>query len=181
MVARTKKHKFGITNNWFLLAPLVTFIVGLIIQSLFETYVLFYFESLSILLLIVLYIAQSRQYRAVFTAKKIRHQLYLLIISLIVPFVALSLGDYNGSKFYGTQVNGIKSDINGGLGFGLFLIAVFLYVFLLGNALYLKTKAHRTGYIQFSKFAYGVGYFFVAAMAWFIYSLEYSAHDPNSE
>lgn len=131
--------------------------------------------------LIYLYVMQARYLKALGAGKKVRNQLLILPIALILPCLGASFGDLRGASFYSVASDGIGSDIGAGLVIGGIIALLYLYVLAIGNALYIKTGGKSKGLRITGKIFYGLGYLIIAVITWALYGIIYSLHDPNTE
>jgi len=182
MTKQVGNNAFDSTYNWLLLVPLLVILLGVIIAHTRDSSILGYGEQLlSGLPLFIVYRAQFKYFRLFYPGKKLARQLYLSLIALFVPPLTLLAGDMIGSSNFNTPSNGLKEDLLGGFIAGGILAAIFVYMFLVGNVIFIKTGGKNNALRIFGKVVYVFGWLIVTALAWVIYSVTYSLHDPSTE
>jgi hypothetical protein len=135
----------------------------------------------SLILLIVVYWAQIKYCHYFLPSKKFRTQFLLFGAAVVLPVIAIFIGDYGGSAHFADEPNGAGQDLLFGLLVGGVLLVSFFYAALLGNSIYIKTKGMSNGYQTLSRIIYGIAWFIIAGISYYAYALVYSLHDPSTE
>jgi hypothetical protein len=129
----------------------------------------------------VIYVAQIRYIRTHYPHKRFLAQLITPVATTVIVIGALIMGDVSGATAFNNSVHSISGDMLAGLAIGLSLSYVFSTICLIGNALYIATKATADWLKVIGWIFLVIAWLCVAIVTYFAYAIEYSSHDPSSE
>lgn len=131
--------------------------------------------------LLVLYYIQSDYIRQFYPQRKIKAQLALLFWVAILPALGLIIGELHGASHFNTPGESLVSSAVSGLVVSVFVGLFYLFIFITGNAVFIQSQGRLNESAVIIRFFYGVGYLALLVLAWFMYSVTYTFHDPNTE
>lgn len=179
------KQKYLARNNYLLLLPLLIFLLVALIYNLPDTTLTLIFISLALLtaisslVFIYAYIVQIQYIRTAYPGKRLIGQCILPPAALVIPTLAVILGDRRGIAAFGDGGSGsfVIAGIYIGLGFGF----MALWLMALGNMIYIKTGGKNTMLSMLGKIGHGVLWLIIAFISYVFYAFAFTARDPNTE
>jgi len=178
----TDAPKYKPVHVLLLLAPLIFTPIGAMIASSgrFGVPVCIAMSLFVFIDVLALFIGQIKYLRRTIWKQRLRYQLWLVLITLITPFLAIVVADYKGMHDYQTPLNGLGSD-SYGLAFGVGIAFIYAYGCVIANELYIKHNGRKTGGTIIGKILYWLAYLIIAVVSWIGYGITYSLHDPSTE
>jgi hypothetical protein len=136
---------------------------------------------LGILCLITGYIIQIIFIRKNFPIRSLLAQYLLLLGNIIVFSLVSAFADFNGYKNFNSGDQPGFGDLLIGIILGAIVGSVFIYVFAIGNYLYIKRGSYSHKLKNVSVVFYGFGCLITLVISFLFYSILYSLHDPSTE